>query len=57
MGKYTADPNLTCGSAEASRTDIDKVQQELPPGSVGTDLQYTGLLERPPMDSSCTSPW
>jgi hypothetical protein len=33
MGQYTADPNLTCGSAEANRTDIDKVQQELPPGT------------------------
>ncbi len=37
MGKYTADPNLTCnGSAEENRTDIDKVQQEFSPGFVGS---------------------
>jgi Malectin domain len=39
MGGFTADPNLTCnGSAEENRTDIDKVQQELPPGTVGSDF-------------------
>ena len=37
MGQYTADPNLTCnGSAEENRTDIDKIQQELAPGVVGS---------------------
>ncbi|HEY5004361.1 MAG TPA: malectin domain-containing carbohydrate-binding protein [Ktedonobacteraceae bacterium] len=36
MGQYTVDPNLTCnGSAEEDRTDIDKVQQELPPQTFG----------------------
>jgi Malectin domain len=34
MGGFTADPNLNCGTAEAKRTDIDKVQQELPPGTI-----------------------
>jgi hypothetical protein len=37
MGQFTADPNLTCnGSAEEKRTDIDKIQQELTPGTVGS---------------------
>ena len=35
MGKYTADPNLVCGGTDSSSTTIDKVQQELPPGTVG----------------------
>jgi hypothetical protein len=35
MGGYTADPNLVCGGTDVNRTDIDKVQQELPPGTVG----------------------
>src|SRR5882762_6136847 len=35
MGQFTADPNLTCnGSAEENRTDVDKIQQELPPGTL-----------------------
>ena len=35
MGQFTADPNLTCnGSAEENRTNVDKVQQELPPGTL-----------------------
>ncbi len=35
MGQFTADPNLTCnGSAEENRTNVDKIQQELPPGTV-----------------------
>jgi hypothetical protein len=39
MGGYTADPNLTCGgSAEENRTNVDKVQQELAPGTVGSDF-------------------
>ncbi len=39
MGKYTNDPNLTCnGSAEENRTNVDNVQQELPPGTVGSDF-------------------
>jgi fibronectin type 3 domain-containing protein len=36
MGKYTADPNLVCGGTDSSVTTIDKVQQELPPGTVGS---------------------
>ncbi|MDQ2873434.1 MAG: malectin, partial [Actinomycetota bacterium] len=35
MGKYTADPSVACGSAGISSTTIDKVQQELPPGTFG----------------------
>lgn len=35
LGKYTADPNLNCNTSEANRTDIDKVLQELPPGTIG----------------------
>jgi Malectin domain/Fibronectin type III domain len=35
MGKYTADPNLVCGGTDSGSTTIDKVQQELPPGTVG----------------------
>ena len=35
MGQYTADPALNCGTTEPNRTDIDKVQQELPPGTLG----------------------
>ncbi len=35
MGQFTADPNLTCnGSVEENRTNVDKIQQELPPGTV-----------------------
>lgn len=48
MGKYTADPNLTCnGSAEENRTDIDKVQQELPPGTVGSDFSTPAFWNGP----------
>jgi hypothetical protein len=36
MGKYTADPNLVCGGTDSNNTTIDKVQQELPPGTVGS---------------------
>src|SRR5215472_6060684 len=36
MGGHTADANLVCGGTDATRTDIDKVQQELPPGTVGS---------------------
>ena len=36
MGKYTADPNLVCGGTDSNVTTIDKVQQELPPGTVGS---------------------
>jgi len=35
MGKYTADPNLVCGGTDSTSTTIDKVQQELPPGTFG----------------------
>ena len=48
MGKYTADPNLTCnGSAEENRTDIDKAQQELPPGTVGSDFSTPAFWNGP----------
>ena len=47
MGQYTADPALNCGSTEPNRTDIDKVQQELPPGSVGTTFSTPGLWNGP----------
>jgi hypothetical protein len=47
MGKFTADPNLNCGSTEPSRTDIDNIQQELPPGSVGTTFSTPGLWNGP----------
>ncbi len=47
MGGYTADPNLTCGSAEANRTDIDKVQQELPPGTVGSVFSVPAFWNGP----------
>jgi hypothetical protein len=36
MGKYTADPSLVCGGTDSSVTTVDKVQQELPPGTVGS---------------------
>ena len=36
MGKYTADPSLVCGGTDSNTTTIDKVQQELPPGTVGS---------------------
>lgn len=35
MGKYTADPALVCGGTDSTSTTIDKVQQELPPGTLG----------------------
>jgi len=35
MGGYTADSALTCGGTEENRTDVDKIQQELAPGTVG----------------------
>jgi hypothetical protein len=48
MGGFTADPNLTCnGSAEENRTDVDKVQQELPPGTVGSDFSTPGFWNGP----------
>ncbi len=36
MGQFQSDPNLQCGSAEESRTDIDHVVQELPAGTTGS---------------------
>ena len=36
MGGYTADPALVCGGTDVNRTDIDKIQQELPPGTTGS---------------------
>src|SRR5450755_4182050 len=48
MGKYTADPNLTCnGSAEENRTNVDNVQQELPPGTVGSDFSTPAFWNGP----------
>jgi Malectin domain len=47
MGGYTADPNLGCGTAEANRTDVDKVQQELPPGTVGSVLSVPAFWNGP----------
>jgi hypothetical protein len=46
MGKYT--PNLVCGGTDSSVTTIDKVQQELPPGTVG------GLFSTPTLWTSPT---
>jgi fibronectin type 3 domain-containing protein len=48
MGKYTADPNLVCGGTDSNVTTIDKVQQELPPGTVG------GLFSTPTLWTSST---
>ena len=48
MGKYTADPNLVCGGTDSSVTTVDKVQQELPPGTVG------GLFSTPTIWTSPT---
>jgi len=36
MGGYTPDAGLNCGTSEVNRTDLDKAQQELPPGTVGS---------------------
>jgi hypothetical protein len=47
MGQYTADPNLACGTTEVNRTDIDKVQQELPPGTVGPTFSVAGFWNGP----------
>jgi len=46
MGKFTADANLVCGGTDSTSTTIDKVQQELPSGTVGplfsTPALWTG---------------
>ena len=47
MGKYTADPNLVCGGTDANNTTIDKVQQELPPGTVGSLFSTPALWTSP----------
>jgi hypothetical protein len=47
MGGFTADPNLVCGGTDANRTDIDKVQQELPPGTVGSLFSTPGFCNCP----------
>src|SRR6266566_1149325 len=47
MGGYTADPSLACGTSEVNRTDIDKVQQELPPGTVGPVFSTPGFWNGP----------
>ncbi|MDQ2885346.1 MAG: hypothetical protein M3Y39_04585 [Chloroflexota bacterium] len=35
MGHFTADPHLTCNTAEEKRVNVDKILQELPPLTVG----------------------
>jgi hypothetical protein len=47
MGGYTADPNLVCGGTDANRTDIDKVQQELPPGTLGSVFSVPAFWNGP----------
>ncbi|GHO42324.1 hypothetical protein [Ktedonospora formicarum] len=44
MGKYTPNPKLTCSNPdERKRTDIDKVVQELPPGTTGGQYSTPAL--------------
>jgi len=47
MGQYTSDSNLACGTAEQNRTDVDKVQQELPPGTVGPTFSTPAFWNGP----------
>jgi hypothetical protein len=47
MGGYTADPNLVCGGTDMNRTDVDKIVQELPPGSVGSLFSTPGFWNGP----------
>ncbi|HEV2372356.1 MAG TPA: hypothetical protein VGS19_09310 [Streptosporangiaceae bacterium] len=42
MGGYTSDPQLQCGTSSADVTNIDKVQQELPPGTVAPCFMTPG---------------
>jgi IPT/TIG domain len=34
LGQYTPDPTLNCSTTEENRTDLDKVLQEYPPGTI-----------------------
>ncbi len=36
MGHFTADPHLTCNTAEERRVNFDRILQELPPLTVGS---------------------
>ncbi|HZR52160.1 MAG TPA: malectin domain-containing carbohydrate-binding protein [Streptosporangiaceae bacterium] len=47
MGKFTNDPNLACGGTDSASTTIDKVQQELPPGTVGSLFSTPALWTGP----------
>ncbi|HLK00728.1 MAG TPA: hypothetical protein VKU39_12575, partial [Streptosporangiaceae bacterium] len=47
MGKYTNDPSLVCGGTDSTSTTIDKVQQELPPGTVGSLFSTPALWTGP----------
>ncbi|MEZ0109939.1 hypothetical protein ABH920_003953 [Catenulispora sp. EB89] len=47
MGGFTADPNLVCGGTDYNRTDIDKIVQELPVGSVGSLFSTPGFYNGP----------
>ena len=47
MGGFTADPNLVCGGTDYNRTDIDKIVQELPPGTVGSLFSTPGFYNGP----------
>jgi Malectin domain len=47
MGGYTPDPNFVCGGADANNTTIDKVVQELPPGSTGPLFSTPGFYNGP----------
>ena len=42
MGHYTNDPNLNCSSPEGKQTTIDKVLQELPPRTIGSQYSTAG---------------
>jgi len=47
MGKFTSDPNLACGGTDSTSTTIDKVQQELPPSTVGSLFSTPALWTGP----------
>lgn len=48
MGGFTADPNLVCnGGTDYNRTDVDKIVQELPVGSVGSLFSTPGFYSGP----------
>ncbi|HEV3172898.1 MAG TPA: malectin domain-containing carbohydrate-binding protein [Actinocrinis sp.] len=47
MGGYTADPNLVCYSTDYNRTDVDKIVQEMPPGTLGSMFSTPGFYNGP----------